>query len=451
VPIDQANAVMVIARQPAYLDRVSRLMEQLDQVKLSAGRNIHVYYLKNTQPSELQPLIQRAVNPPSGNGGAEGGIEPGNLPPTAPAARLGTQAGLGNGAAASANPSGPGAASTALGGPSTAAANPPPANAGSNSGQQGAGGDAKGPQIIADNNNSALIVVATESEYATIEAAIRKLDALPMQVLVEATIAEVTLNNSLQYGVQFFLQNSQGQVTLSNAQSPSVTITPGTTPSNAALFPGVIASNFPGFAVAQTIGNVQAALQALKNVTDVQIISSPKLLIMDKQQASFQVGDLVPIITQSATSVITAGAPVVNNVQYQATGVILTVTPRINSGGLVTMDIEQEVSDVVPTTTSSINSPTFQQRRIKTKVIVQDGETISLAGLISDKKTKGNSGIPGLQDIPVLGALFSTKTNANARTELLVLLTPHVVNNQQDARALTEELKRKLSPSAILP
>ena len=196
---------------------------------------------------------------------------------------------------------------------------------------------------------------------------------------------------------------------------------------------------------------VQAALQALKNITDVQIISAPKLLIMDKQQATFQVGDLVPIITQSATSVITAGAPVVNNVQYQPTGVILTVTPRVNSGGLVTLDIDQEVSDVVATTSSTINSPTFEQRKIQTKVIVQDGETISLAGLISDKKTKGNSGIPLLQEIPVLGTLFSTKTNSNDRTELLVLLTPHVVNNQQDARALTEELKRKLSPSAILP
>jgi general secretion pathway protein D len=450
VPIDQANAVMVIARQPAYLDRVSHLIDQLDKVKLSAGRNIHVYYLRNTQPSDLQPLIQRAVNPPGGGGGAEEGNAPGNLPPTATPARIGAM-GPGPGApAANANAPSPGGPPGAAMG--AASASPPtPANSGSDTGGQSAGGDAKGPQIIADNGNSALIVVATESEYATIEAAIRKLDVLPMQVLIEATIAEVTLNNDLQYGVQFFLQNSEGQVTLSNAQSPPAAISPGSTLTSASFFPGLLASNFPGFAVARTTGDVQVALQALKNITDVQIISAPKLLIMDKQQASFQVGDLVPTITQSATSVITAGAPVVNNVQYQATGVILTVTPRINSGGLVTLDIEQEVSDVVPTTTSSINSPTFQQRKIKTKVIVQDGETISLAGLISDKKTKGNSGIPLLQDIPGLGTLFSTKTNSNDRTELLVLLTPHVVNNQQDARALTEELKRKLSPSTILP
>jgi general secretion pathway protein D len=196
---------------------------------------------------------------------------------------------------------------------------------------------------------------------------------------------------------------------------------------------------------------MQFIVQALKNITDVQVISAPKLLVLDKQQAMFQVGDLVPTITQSAVSVITAGAPVVNNVQYQPTGVILTVTPRINSGGLVTLDIEQEVSDVVQTTSSSINSPTFQQRKVKTKVIAQDGETISLAGLISDKKFKGNSGIPLLQDIPVLGSLFSTRSRESDRTELLILLTPRVVYNQQDARALTEELRRKLQPSRLVP
>ena len=273
-----------------------------------------------------------------------------------------------------------------------------------------------------------------------------------MQVLIEATVAEVTLNNSLQYGTQFFLSNHQGQATLSNAQSPTPTVINPLNPlSLAQLLPGTLAPAFPGLAIARTIGQEQILLQALKDITDVQIISAPKLLILDKQQASFQVGDLVPTITQTATSVISADAPIVNSVQYQATGVILTVTPRINSGGLVTLDIEQQVSDVVPTTTSSINSPTFQQRRIKTKVVVQDGETISLAGLISDKKFKGNSGIPLLQEIPILGALFSTRSNSAMRTELLILLTPRVVYNQRDARALTDELRQKLAPGQLVP
>ena len=451
VPVEEANAIMVIAQQSAYLDRVSRLIAQLDQVKQSAGRNIHVYYLKNVQATDLQPILQRAVNPPTG-GAAE--IAPGNLPPTADAAQVTGPRTTPPTPAGSQAPTQPAMAGAAGGAPQFGAASamqpaPPPET---DLGQDASGGNARGPQIIADRSNSALVIVATDTEYATIEGAIRKLDIVPMQVLIEATVAEVTLNDALQYGTQFYLSTHEGQATFSNALSGVPTVIDPSNPiSNSRLFPGTLAPNFPGFAVARTVGSMQFALQALKSITDVQVISAPKLLVVDKQQASFQVGDLVPTITQSAVSVVTAGAPVVNNVQYQPTGVILTVTPRVNSGGLVTLDIEQEVSDVVPTTTSSINSPTFQQRRIKTKVVVQDGETISLAGLISDKKTKANFGIPILQELPVLGPLFSTRDNRAERTELLVLLTPRVVYNQHDARALTEELRRKLTPSSLVP
>jgi general secretion pathway protein D len=449
VPITEVNAVMVIAQQQAYLDRISRLILQLDQVKEIGGRSIHVYFLKHAQPADIQPVLQRAVNPPGA--GAIEEIGPGSLPPTATPAQA---------SAPAATPSEPsaGQAQTAMAIPAAAnlpagrtepltAAPPEPALS-----QQPGGTNANGPQIIADRSNSALLVVATESEYATIEAAIRKLDVMPMQVMIEATVAEVTLNNDLQYGTQFFLNSAEGRAILTNAVSPSPTfLNPGSPLDNAQLFPGTLAPSFPGFAVVRTIGEQQFAIQALKTITDVDIISAPKLLVLDKQPARLQVGDLVPTITQTATSVITADAPVVNSVQYQPTGVILTVTPRINTGGLVTLDIEQEVSDVVPTTSSDINSPTFQQRRVQTRVVVQDGETISLGGLISDKRFRGNSGIPILQDIPVLGALFSTRASTNDRTELLILLTPRVVNNQQDARALTEELRRRLAPSSLLP
>jgi len=438
---------MVIAQQRTYLDRVARLIAQFDLVKETAGRNIHVYFLRNAQAEDLQPILQRAVNPASSSG-TFGEIAPGNLPPTATPASLST--------APVAGPTPVGTQPTTMapsppgGGEATNATPRDQASVENDISRQSAGGNANGPQIIADRANSALVIVATESEYATIEGAIRKLDVMPMQVLIEATIAEVTLNDALQYGTQFFLSNSQGQVTLSNAVSPAPTVIDSTI-GNAQLFPGILAPNFPGLAVVRVLGEQQFAVQALKDITDVQIISAPKLLIVDKQQARLQVGELVPTITQTATSVIAPGAPVVNAIQYQATGVILTVTPRINSGGLVTLDIEQEVSDVVPTTTSSINSPTFQQRKLQTTVVVQDGETISLAGLISEKNFRENSGIPLLQEIPILGALFSTRTNSNARTELLILLTPRVVNDQRDARALTEELRRKLRPSDLVP
>jgi len=453
VPLEQANAIMVIAQQPAYLDRIIQLISLLDAVKDNAERGIHVFYLKNVQATDIQPVLQRAINPRAG--AAMTDIAPGNLPPTAQPMQLG--------AAAAAPPSPANALAPALPGLQTtpgvlgAAARPgmppgptvnmPPADLGTDL----MGGDARGPQIIADRSSNALVIVATEAEYATIEAAIRKLDIVPMQVLIEATVAEVTLNNELQYGTQFYLSNRTGQATLSNAVSSTPTaIDPTMSVTNSALFPGTLAPNFPGLAIARTIGSAQFALQALKTITDVQVISAPKLMVLDKQQATIQVGDLVPTITQSAVSVLTAGAPVVNNVQYQPTGIILNVLPRLNASGLVTLDIEQEVSDVVPTTSSSINSPTFEQRMIKTKVVVQDGETISLGGLISDKKSKENSGIPILQQLPLLGPLFSTRDNVSDRTEILVLLTTHVVYDEHDARALTEELRRKLAPSGIV-
>ena len=286
--------------------------------------------------------------------------------------------------------------------------------------------------------------MSTEAEYAKIEAAIRRLDVTPIQVLIDVTVAEVTLNDNLTYGTQFFLSHQGNSAILSNAQSttPTTVDTTGAT-TNTSLFNGELSPNFPGFAIARTVGNVQFAIQALKAITDVKIVSSPKLLVLDRQQARLEVGDLVPIISQTAQSVITADAPAVNSVEYQQTGVILTVTPRVNSGGLVTMDIDQEVSQVVATTSSTINSPTFQQRKVTSKVAVQDGQTISLAGLIQDSRTEGNSGIPILNEIPVIGDLFTTKSKVVARTELLVLLTPRVVYDQRDARAITEELRNK--------
>lgn len=449
VTVEQANAIMVIAQQAAYLDRVSQLVAQLDRVKESAERSIHVYYLKNVQAADIQPVLQRAVNPRAG-GAADMETAPGNLPPTAQPAQI---------AAAPVTPlvqaNGQMPAIPAVAGPFGAApagvAPAQTANTPTGLLQDAPAADTHSPQIIADRSSNALVIVATESEYATVEAAIHKLDVLPMQVLIEATVAEVTLNDQLQYGTQFYLTNNAGtaQATLSNAISSAPTAAGAGT--NASLFSGTLAPNFPGFAIARTIGSVQFALQALKSITDVQVISAPKLMVLDNQTASIQVGDLVPIITQSAESVVTAGAPVVNNIQYQPTGVILNVLPRLNSNGLVTLDIEQEVSDVVPTTSSTINSPTFEQRKIKTKVVVQDGETIALGGLISDNKSKVNSGIPILQQLPLLGPLFSTRDKTSNRTEILILLTTRVVYDENDARALTEELRRKLAPSRIVP
>jgi general secretion pathway protein D len=455
VPVDHANAIMVIAQQPAYLDRASRLIAQLDAVAQSAGRNLHVIFLKNILANDVQPALQKAFNPPRGGGGAEENA-PGELPPTAEAAQATTPppaaAGAGSpppalGMAMGATPAVPTASSA------SPAATPQAASSPSSNASPPAVAAAPGAaQIIADRSCNCLLVVSTEIEFGKIEAAVRKLDVLPTQVLIEATIAEVTLNKALQYGTQFFFNNHAESATLSGVQSISpLTIGPGAAVTNAALFPGTLAPNFPGFAIARTVGSAQFALQALQSVTDVRVISSPTVLVLDNEEAQLQVGQMVPILTQSATSVATAGAPIVNSVSYQESGIILLVRPRVKSDALVTLNIDQEVSTPIATSSSTINSPTFDERKIKSRVVVQDGETIGLAGLISDTRTTGDSGIPVLKDIPVLGALFSTKSDQGQRQELIVLITPHIIHDQREARGLTEELRRKLAPSRMVP
>jgi general secretion pathway protein D len=202
---------------------------------------------------------------------------------------------------------------------------------------------------------------------------------------------------------------------------------------------------FPGFSYFFSGTDAKVALNALTEITDVRVISSPQLMVLDNQTARLQVGDEVPIATQSAISTGDSDARIVNEIQFRDTGVILEVTPRVNASGLVVLDVLQEVSDVIATTTSDIDSPTIQQRVIRTTVAVQSGDTIALGGLIRDREEDSISGIPLLSSIPVLGNLFKKTDRIVRRVELLVLITPRVVRNRREALDVTDELRRRLS------
>ncbi len=192
-------------------------------------------------------------------------------------------------------------------------------------------------------------------------------------------------------------------------------------------------------------------MNALSGLTTVNVLSAPKMLVLNNHTASLEVGDQVPVVTASAVSTVGSNAPLVNSVDYRDTGVILKVTPRVNSGGLVLLDIAQEVSDVTSTSTSSINSPTIEQRKFATSIAIQDGETIALGGLIKDSRSKGRSGIPLLSAIPILGGLAGDHSGSDARTELLILLTPRVIRSAPDAQAVTDDLRKKIQALAPLP
>jgi general secretion pathway protein D len=211
------------------------------------------------------------------------------------------------------------------------------------------------------------------------------------------------------------------------------------------LNPFGVTPSVPGFAFSWVTGNQQprAVLDALSQVTETKVISTPRLLVLSNQMARLQVGDVVPIITQSATSTITSNPLVLNNVTYKETGVVLEVTPRVNAGGVVTMDVNQAVSSVVPTTTSTIDSPTIQQRRLTSTISVKSGETVLLGGMIQQANNRNSSGIPLLNELPGIGALFGTRRGNAGRTELIMLMTPHVIGNEDAARAATARVKRE--------
>ena len=285
----------------------------------------------------------------------------------------------------------------------------------------------QGPRVTADISTNSVVVVANVEEWRVIEAALRRLDVMSAEVLIEATVAEVTLNDSLSHGVRWFFQKGPNSVSLTDST-------------------GTLNTTQPGFNYVFGLPNARVALNALETVTDVEIVSSPALTVLDNQTARLQVGDQVPVATSSAQSVVTTDAPLVTNIDYKDTGVILAVTPHVNASGLVMLDISQEVSDVVSTTTSTLNSPTIEQRRINSSVAVRSGMEIVLGGLISTNRTKENDGIPFLMGIPIIGNAFKSQaTSTGTRTELLIFLRPTVMGTSTDIRNVVDEIKSRMS------
>lgn len=282
-------------------------------------------------------------------------------------------------------------------------------------------------RVRADSATNSLVINSNEEEFRQIKDLVNRLDILPHQVMIETTIAEVVLTDDLRYGVQWFLDSRDGGRT-------SLVDNSG----------GQVASKFPGFSYAFNGDYVRFALNALSSVTNVEVLSSPKLLALDNQPARLQVGDQVPIVTQSAVSITNPDAPIVNSVQFRDTGVVLQVTPQITDGNMVVLEIMQEVSGVAETTTSGIDSPTIQQRQFESTVAVADGETIALGGLIRSTVAKSNSGIPYLKNIPILGEAFKSSSDVRRRTELILFLRPVIIRSVGDARRMTEELQRRL-------
>lgn len=456
VPMDRVDAVLVVSSQPSYIEAAQRIYQLVAAARRSTVRSWYAYYLQNGRANDIAYVLQRAFTPNDVTAQPTSERQSGA---TAPGVSAQTLSGAGSGA----SPAGAGALGVggttgtfgvggtagmpsvgSLGGTAGAPATSPtnqseqsaqaaasPLLGGLGPGNGGSQTDVNAMRIVPNPQNNAVLIYGTREEEDTVLAMLRKIDILPLQVRIDATVAEVDLNDALQYGTQYYFR--QGGL-------------------NGALT-ATFDATIPGFYLAGS-NTAQVAIAALQAVTKVHVLSSPQLLVLDNQEAQLQVGDLVPYLTSSSQSTLVSGSPVINSVSYAQTGVILDVTPHVNSSGLVTLDISQEVSQIdtsVSTTTTGIDSPAFSNRTVHSRVVVQDGQTIGLAGLIQDSASRSNSGFPFIKDIPLLGALLGVQNNSRTRTELLVLVTPHVMHDQRDARDLTEDLREHLSGAAAVP
>ncbi|MDP2112030.1 MAG: type II secretion system secretin GspD [Thiobacillus sp.] len=406
VPIERLNALLVVTPQAKYLEQARTWIERLDRPGAGGGgQRLYVYPVQNGKAENLAGLLNDAF---SGKGTQTKAVSSPSLAPGAvPAEVKSVEPSQANGKDVR-----PAASATSV--------------------TAGSGGSVGLPQdvrVIADKDNNALLILASPADYESIESAIRKLDVAVRQVLIEVTIAEITLKDELKYGLEWYFNNGARI--------------------NGKLDTGLggIAALVPGFSYSwvSKAADVGAVLNALATDSRLKIISSPHITVADNQKAKIQVGDRVPTISQTQTVASTTTATgIISSIQYTETGVMLSVTPRVNAGGQVTMEINQEVSNATPTTTSGIDSPTIQKRTAESTVTVKSGETIILAGLIKEEKTKATEGLPLLAQIPLIGGLFGTQSWGDNRTELIILITPRVLIDTQDAAAITEEYRSRI-------
>lgn len=460
--IARMNAVMVVSRKPQYLRTAENWIRRLDASD-AAANGVKVYRVRYGDARQIAKLLNDMfVGGTAGSAldSASNSLAPGGGATTMSAVdRLtggGSQqsSGLGGGGGGGLGAGGMGAgglggartASSAGGGGGLAGTGGGNANTstggafGDLSGSAfggGGGGRAGGAllpnvRITADIANNSVLVYANQASYSVIERALTQLDRPQMQVAVEMTIAEITLNDTLNYGVQFFLNNKLGSVI------------------NAAGTSSTLGRALPGFNL--VVGNAltpNVVLNALHSYTDVKVLSTPSLVVVDNQVATLQVGDQIPVTTGTAT-VLTGQNSVVNTIDYKNTGIILRVQPRINSNGNVLMDIEQEISNVANNGAQATLTPTVSQRKVKSSIMVTSGQTVLLAGLMSETQNRGRNGIPLVDQIPILGDLAASSNNRGlARTELIIFIKPQIIRDGVDASYVAEELRSKMRGGKI--
>jgi general secretion pathway protein D len=433
--ISRMNAILVVSRKPEVLRTAATWIRRLDNSDIASG-GVKVYRVRYGEAKQIAKLLndmfvgsssQSALDTPTNQ-----------LAPSSGATTLSPVDRLTGGAQLQTSLTMSARAPATSGTPSTLGTNTtagPPGTADLASAMGASIGGRSAPllpgiRITPDVVNNAVLIYASQENYRIIERAIVQLDRPQLQVAVDLTIAEVTLNDSLNYGVQFFLSNQFGS--LINSSTSSLP-----TPS------------LPGFnAVLGNILTPRVVINALHNYTDVKVLSNPSLVVVDNQVATLQVGDQVPVTTGTAT-VLTGTNSIVSTVDYKNTGIILRVQPRINSNGNVLMDVEQEISSVANNGNQASLTPTLSQRRVKSSIMVTSGQTVLLAGLVSETQNRSRATIPLLDQIPILGDATGSNGRGMVRTELIIFIRPQIIRDGADASNVAEELRSKMRGSKI--
>ncbi|WOJ93431.1 type II secretion system secretin GspD [Congregibacter variabilis] len=445
LPMERLNSILVVTPRAHYLDRVGSWIQRIDvDPDARFEKRLYVYPVQNTTATRLAQLLNSIYSGgAAGSTGARqqsGARSPGDQAAVAPGLSpesIGggaSSGGAGGSSGGSSFGSGSGGSSSMAGGGS--------ANRGAGQGARAAaasmtsvsmGGTGAGMseladvRVVADEENNALMIYADGKQYGIVKDALKQLDVVATQVIIEASIMEVQLIDELRYGLEWTFKNGLG-----SSYDGLGTLAAGAAgPAAAAGF---------SYTVSNSVGDISAVLNALSEESLINVISSPSVMVLDNHTAFISVGDQVPVL-QGQT--ITNGGNSVQNITYRDTGVQLSVRPSVNAGGLVTMDIEQSVIDV-----GSIDSATgqraFLDRTINSRVAVRSSESVVLGGLIRENSSLGDSGVPILREIPLFGSLFGTTTTDSRRTELLVIITPRALYNEDELRAVSDEMREQV-------
>ncbi len=427
VPIERMNAILAITPQPRYLDKIKLWINRLDRAVGSAGGGVIVYRCQHVKADELAATLNEIFT----------GKEKKTKEPTVAAGRKATKISSRN-------------KKTKTKTKKTTARRTLSSRRSSTPDISGIGD----VRIIADEPNNSIIIVATPQEYETIKAVIKELDVMPLQVLIEATIIEVRLSEQTKYGVSWGLGTNRG-VTSSTDEKGKITEAGGSGAARgmaqlgqlaAAAASGASTGGF-SYVISNVSNTVQAAIDAFGVDDNINVLSTPSLMVLNNQEAIITVGNKVPTRTNEVTNLgagVSNTTAVNSGIESTDTGVKLKVTPRVNANGVVIMEIEQSVKEATETKTSNIDSPTILNREINTTVAIYSGETVVLGGLIDETYSDVTTGIPWLKDLPYVGVLFGETDRKKRKSELIVLITPKVVQNKADARRETRKYQLRL-------